>query len=244
MCDQAVRALPDRVRGPGVSGLSGPGSDPVAGRTDPTGSASSAPGVSRGGPASVDGAGSVSAAVSEVLVEALAVPVPGRAAPALVVLIGAAGAGKSTWSRANYRRHQVVCLDQLRLVLADDESDQDATGDAVELLNAIVRARLGRQLTTVVDATNVTLLARRTLLDLAGGASMPAVAVVFTTPLLTCLARNARRPGEPRPGHKWARRVPGRIVYSQHVQACAARMLLADEGWSAVRHVDAAGVLR
>lgn len=171
-------------------------------------------------------------------------PVPGRDRPALVVLIGPAGAGKSTWSRAHYRRHQVVCLDELRAVLADDESDQTATVPAVALMNAIVGERLRRRITTVIDATNTTAVARRTLLGLAAAEAMPAVAVVFTAPLGLCLGRNARRPAEPKPGRRWARQVPGRVVSAQYAWACAARMVLAAEGWAAVRHVDARGVLR
>lgn len=176
--------------------------------------------------------------------EHLVVPVPGRDRPALVVLIGAAGSGKSTWSRSHYLPHQVVCLDRLRLAVADDESEQSSTPAAVRLMNAIVWERLARGLTVVVDATNTTTLARRVLLALARAAGMPAVAVVFDVPLGLCLARNARRPGVPRPGHRWARRVPGRVVYAQHAQACAARMVLAREGWAQVCHVDARGVLR
>lgn len=171
-------------------------------------------------------------------------PVPGRDRPALVVLIGAAGAGKSTWSRAHYARHQIVCLDELRAVVADDESEQSATPGAVRLMNTIVWERLSRRLTTVIDATNTTTLARRVLLGMAAAARVPAVAVVFDVPLPICLARNAVRPGEPRPGHRWARRVPRRVVHSQHIQACAARMVLAREGWAQIRHVDHRGALR
>ncbi|WP_235437514.1 AAA family ATPase [Micromonospora sp. RV43] len=78
---------------------------------------------------------------------------PAGDGPQLVVLIGAAGAGKSTWAAARYRPSQVVSLDALRAVVADDECDQDATADAVALLMTIVNARLSRRLTTVVDAT-------------------------------------------------------------------------------------------
>jgi len=119
-----------------------------------------------------------------------------------------------------------------------------ATPVAVELMNTIVLERMRRRLTTVIDATNTTIRARRTLLGLAARFDVPAVAVVFDVPLGLCLARNARRPGEPRPGHKWARRVPGRVVHTQHAQASAARMILAREGWAAVRHVGADGTLR
>lgn len=79
--------------------------------------------------------------------------VPGQPDSQLVVLIGAAGASKSTWAAARYQASQVVSLDALRVVVADDECDQDANAHAVALLLAIVEARLSRQLATVVDAT-------------------------------------------------------------------------------------------
>jgi hypothetical protein len=60
----------------------------------------------------------------------------------LIVLIGAAGAGKSSWAAAHYPAEQVLCLDQLRAVVSGDECDQDATGAAVELLLAAVHYRL------------------------------------------------------------------------------------------------------
>ena len=71
--------------------------------------------------------------------------------PALVVLIGPAGAGKSTWARRRYRAQEVVSADQLRSVVGSGEHDLEASGDAFALLDQIVAARLRRGLTTVVD---------------------------------------------------------------------------------------------
>lgn len=164
--------------------------------------------------------------------------------PSLLVLIGAAGAGKSTWARTHFAAHQVLCLDQLRLVVSDDESDQNATPAAVAILNLAAQARLCRKLTTVVDATNTTVAARRVLVGIARSYRVPAVAVMFSTPLEVCLTRNSTRPATPRPGHRWARRVPEDVVRHQYAHAAAARALLADEGFTAIRCVDADGVLR
>src|SRR5689334_2301000 len=61
---------------------------------------------------------------------------PGLDGPALVLLVGASGSGKSTLAGRHYRASQVVSLDALRAVVADDECDQSATPDAVGLLKA------------------------------------------------------------------------------------------------------------
>ncbi len=69
-----------------------------------------------------------------------AVPVPD---PALVVLIGASGAGKSTWATERYRAQEIVSSDQLRAVVGSGEHDLDASVDAFSLLDQIVAARPG-----------------------------------------------------------------------------------------------------
>lgn len=141
-------------------------------------------------------------------------PRPETLAPGtLVLLVGPAGSGKSTWAAAHHRPTAIVSSDALRAAVADDPTDQDATGDAFRLLHAIVRARLKRGRTTVVDATNLTDGARRPLLALAARFERPAVAVVFDAPLEACLARNAARPG---------RRVPEAVVRLHHAQLPAA----------------------
>ena len=71
--------------------------------------------------------------------------------PALVVLVGASGSGKSTWAAEHYRSEEVVSSDALRGVVGSGPHDLDATTDAFAVLEAVVTARLGRRLTTVVD---------------------------------------------------------------------------------------------
>ncbi|SCL43866.1 Predicted kinase [Micromonospora citrea] len=157
--------------------------------------------------------------------------------PQLVVLIGPAGAGKSTYAAARYQPHQVYSLDQLRAVVADDDCDQDATTDARAILAAILEARLSRRLVTVVDATNAGVADRAWLLALAGRHQVPATAVVFTTPLRVCLARQANRPG-PAPGRRWGRAVQAAAVVEQHVRTQAALATLTAEGFTHVTEID------
>jgi predicted kinase len=110
-----------------------------------------------------------------------------------VLLVGAAGSGKSTWARARFAPSQVVSSDGLREMVSDDAADQDATRDAFAILHAIVRARIRRGLLTVVDATNLLASSRKPLLELARRHGRPTVAVVFEVPLHELLARNAAR---------------------------------------------------
>lgn len=158
---------------------------------------------------------------------------PGVGSPALVLLIGAAGSGKSTLARRHYAPTQIISLDGLRAVVADDDSDQDATGDAVALLHAIVAARLRRGLTTVVDATNGVAAERAPLLALAARHGMPAAAIVVDTDLAVCLARQHDRPG-PAPGRRWGRAVPASVVRNQHARTRASLATLAGEGVTVV----------
>lgn len=69
--------------------------------------------------------------------------------PALVVLVGASGSGKSAWAAARYRPQERVSSDYLRSIVGSGEHDLDASADAFALLDHIVAARLRRGLTTV-----------------------------------------------------------------------------------------------
>ena len=113
--------------------------------------------------------------------------------PALVVLVGASGSGKSTWAAQHYRAQEVVSSDALRGVVGSGPHDLDASGDAFALLETVVSARLGRRLTTVVDTLGFDVARRRGWLSRARDAGMPAVAVVLETPEEECRRRNARR---------------------------------------------------
>jgi hypothetical protein len=99
--------------------------------------------------------------------------------PAVVVLIGASGAGKSTWAQQHYRAPEVVSSDGLRAVVGSGERDLDASADAFSLLDQIAAARTGRGLATVLDTLGLDPDRRRGYLDLARRAGLPAVAVLW-----------------------------------------------------------------
>jgi predicted kinase len=148
-------------------------------------------------------------------------PIPRHA---LVLLVGTAGSGKSTWARARFRRSEVLSSDDLREMVSDDAADQDATRDAFAVLHAIARARLRRGLLTVVDATNLLASSRRRLLVLGRRYARPVVAVVFDVPLDELLRRNAGR----------ERVVPEAIVRRHHGQVAVALGDLRSEGYLSI----------
>jgi len=113
---------------------------------------------------------------------------------ALVVLVGPSGAGKSTFARRHFRPTEVLSSDYCRGLVADDENDQAATGEAFEVLHFIARKRLAAGRLTVIDATNVQPEARRPLVQLAREFHCLPVAVVFNLPEKLCQERNQTRP--------------------------------------------------
>ncbi|MGW2513339.1 polynucleotide kinase-phosphatase [Streptomyces scopuliridis] len=112
----------------------------------------------------------------------------------LVVLIGATGSGKSTFARGRFKPTEVVSSDFCRGLVADDENDQSATGDAFDVLHYIVGKRLAAGRLTVVDATNVQAESRGRLVRLAREHDVLPVAIVLDLPEEVCAARNAGRP--------------------------------------------------
>ena len=76
------------------------------------------------------------------------------AAGALVLLIGAAGSGKSTFAARHFASGDVVSSDQLRARIGESESDQRANQDVFERLQALVQDRLAAGVLTIIDATN------------------------------------------------------------------------------------------
>jgi alkanesulfonate monooxygenase SsuD/methylene tetrahydromethanopterin reductase-like flavin-dependent oxidoreductase (luciferase family)/predicted kinase len=148
--------------------------------------------------------------------------------PALVVLVGAAGSGKSTWAQDRYRRPEIVSSDDLRGVVGSGPADLDASADAFDLLERIVAARLSRGLTTVVDTLGLDTERRLAWRDAARAARLPAAAVLLDTPPAECRRRNAHRD----------RPVPAPVLADQVRRSAAVRDALAAEGWD---HVEIVG---
>ena len=118
------------------------------------------------------------------------VPIPD---PCLVVLIGAAGAGKTTFAARHFDAAEILSSDRFRAAISGDEADQHASRAAFARLHRALARRLDLGQLTVVDATNVERSARRALLARAAAAGVPAVAIVLDLPMAVVLARNAAR---------------------------------------------------
>jgi predicted kinase len=149
-------------------------------------------------------------------------------ADALVLLIGIAASGKSTFAGRHFAPTEVLSSDALRAVITDDPSTQGATDDAFDLLHRIMAMRLRRGRLTVVDATNVEDWARTELVAVARGHRRPSVAIVLDLPLAVALERNAAR-AMPRP--------PPAALRRQHRWLVDSLATLSGEGFAAVHHL-------
>jgi protein phosphatase len=111
----------------------------------------------------------------------------------VVVLVGASGAGKSTFARRWFLPTEIVSSDFCRALIADDENDQAATPHAFEVLHTIVAKRLELGKLAVIDATNLYPEDRKRYLELAQAYHAIPVAIALALPASVCLERNATR---------------------------------------------------
>lgn len=143
--------------------------------------------------------------------------------PSLVVLVGASGAGKSTFAQAHFRPTEIVSSDALRAMLADDANDQGASGEAFRILALLLQGRLSRGLLSVVDATNLRTSSRHRLRRLAARHRVPSVAIAFDLPAHVVRARNEMRPD---------RQVDAEVLDSQIGRLREALAALPSEGFA------------
>jgi F420-dependent oxidoreductase-like protein len=144
--------------------------------------------------------------------------------PCLVVLVGPAGCGKSTWAAGAFRPDQVISTDALRALVGTGEKDQRAGSAAFEVLDLVVDHRLRRRLTTVIDSTALEPARRAAYLEAAHRRGVPAVAIVFDVPEREVRRRNRQRPDA----------VPAAVITAQLKSLQVARAAIPGEGFAAV----------
>jgi protein phosphatase len=113
--------------------------------------------------------------------------------PSLVVLVGAAGSGKTTLATRLFAPDEILSSDALRAAISGDEADQRGSAVAFRILHRTLERRLSSAELTVVDATNTKPEYRRPLSARARAAATPTVAIVLDLPPTTVQAQNASR---------------------------------------------------
>ena len=144
--------------------------------------------------------------------------------PAVVVLAGAAGSGKSHWASTHYRPVEIVASDTLRGIVGSGPADLEATTEAFALLDQIVAARTQRRLTTVIDTLGLDRDGRDRYRQLARGAGLPAILVIIDAP--PALARQRNRDRD--------RPVPALVLTEQLRRTRQLATTAEDEGWDQV----------
>jgi predicted kinase len=145
--------------------------------------------------------------------------------PSLVLLLGSAGSGKSTFARHHFRPTEIVSSDHCRALICDDENEQAVNADAFGLLHHLTRLRLRWKKLTAIDATNLQTHAREPLLRIARDERVPVFAIVLHVSAERCAEQNRSRT---------ERVVPDEILQQHQAELAQARQQLPAEGYAAI----------
>lgn len=114
-------------------------------------------------------------------------------APSLVVLVGPSASGKTAWAVEQFAGNEIVSSDALRAMVGTGTEDQEAGTAAFDLLETIVKTRLQRELTTVIDTLGLDDKRRQSWIERVHEVGIPVYAILFDTPGEECERRNAER---------------------------------------------------
>ncbi|WP_172803169.1 ATP-binding protein [Alloactinosynnema sp. L-07] len=109
--------------------------------------------------------------------------------PALIILVGLQGSGKSTFAYRHFAPVEILSMDEFRARMCNDPASQSNSSPARKQLIDMLRQRLRNRVTTVVDSTNLRSDQRAELLDIAAEFEIPVIALVFTASVERCRER-------------------------------------------------------
>lgn len=147
---------------------------------------------------------------------------------ALVMMLGPAGSGKSTFAVKHFKPSEIVSSDQCRWMVSDDMMNQDCNHYAFILFHQWISCRLALGRRTVADATNVTKRARNTLREIANRFKVPVVLIYMATSEKETFRRNRERD----------RHVPEHVVEKHLSQMRQALSEIESEGYHAIYSVE------
>jgi protein phosphatase len=151
------------------------------------------------------------------------------AGPSLVVLMGIAGVGKSTWARKRYNGEQLCSPDAMRKLVSDSEFHQGASTQAGHMVQEQARMRIELGKRAVIDGAHVSNTQRLVWLKFARELNVPTLLVWFDIGIEESLERQSKRE---------ERQVPRDILERQSREmGLRVEQRLLGEGWGAILHV-------
>ncbi|MFE0472619.1 AAA family ATPase [Streptomyces sp. NPDC058947] len=111
----------------------------------------------------------------------------------VVLMVGPAASGKSTYIRERFPGHLILNADRIRLELTGDAANQSRNGEVFRLLRKRLAEGLRKGRSVVVDNTNLLESSRGELYRVAEMFQARVEARVMATSLDECLRRNADR---------------------------------------------------
>jgi predicted kinase len=154
----------------------------------------------------------------------------------LLVLSGAAGAGKSTFAHKLVQAHaqqdfkptMIVSSDECRAFVCDDENNQQVNRDTFDLFHYIINKRMFWNRFTIADSTALYPAARHKLLDLAKRHNYHTCLLVFNVPAEISLRRDQQR----------ERFVGERVIIYHSDLLLKTLQAVHNEGWDQVHILD------